>query len=279
MCFCRVMVQGVRSGRCSVSGRRVGDVCLWAVLQRSGAFGCLCGVREFTGFLRVATMRGRRGSGWGFYVALEGIDGAGKSSCQEVLARWLRNDGRSVLCVREPGGTQMGRALRAVVLSAGGSVSPWAEAALFAADRGHLVDEVVRPALSGGVWVVGDRSVYSSLAYQGAGRGLGVDAVESMNRLVMGDVWPDVVVVLEVDVDRGLGRQTLSDRIGAEAYGFMSDVAAAYRRLAEDDPSRVVMVDAGRPLEEVGADVIRVVDEGVRRVASGGDLPRRLGAV
>lgn len=207
-----------------------------------------------------AMKRGRRDAVLGVYVALEGIDGAGKSSCQDVLAQWLRAGGRRAVCVREPGGTQMGRELRSVLLS-GGVVSPWAEAALFAADRAHLVSEVVRPALNRGDWVVGDRSVYSSLAYQGAGRGLGVEAVARMNRVVMGGVWPDV------DVEVGMSRQTRADRIGSEPSGFMAEVALAYRRLAADGCfSHVVRVDAGRPLAEVGADVIRVVDDVVRRI-------------
>ena len=188
------------------------------------------------------------------YIALEGIDGAGKTSVQAELRRLLEEAGHEVVCVREPGGTRLGRSIRRALLD-GPVVAPWAEALLFAADRAHLVDEIVRPALSRGAWVVSDRSVYSSLAYQGAGRGLGVDRVRRVNEPGLAGTWPDMVVLLTVDPRTGLARQQRADRIGSEGGALLAKVAEAFDELARREPSRFVMVDAGRPFDQVISDV------------------------
>ena len=197
-----------------------------------------------------------------FYIALEGIDGAGKTTCGRELAEWLRGQGQEAVCVREPGDTPVGRSIRALLLE-GAPVSPWAEAAMFAADRAQLAEETVRPALERGAWVVSDRSVYSSLAYQGGGRGLGVAQVRVLNEAVLGGTWPDLVALLEVDAETGAARQRRPDRIGSETSSFMTAAADAYRRLAQTEVSRFVTVDASRPLPEVTAEVIRRVGERV----------------
>ena len=195
------------------------------------------------------------------YVAIEGIDGAGKTSVQDALRERLEALGHEVVCVREPGGTAVGEALRRVLLH-GPSVSPWAEALMFAADRAHLVAEVVRPALERGAWVLSDRSVYSSLAYQGAGRGLGEDRVGRVNEPGLAGTWPALVVLLTVTPATGLARQERSDRIGSEGAVLLSAVAEAFERLAEQDPERFVVVDAERSLDLVMSDVWESVGVG-----------------
>ena len=115
------------------------------------------------------------------YVAFEGIEGAGKSTVAQRVGERLEADGRTVVRVREPGGTAVGERIRAILLGHDLAPDPWTEALLFAAARAQLAAEVIGPALAEGAWVLSDRSVYSSLAYQGAGRGLGVDAVRSVN--------------------------------------------------------------------------------------------------
>ncbi|MCY3538465.1 MAG: dTMP kinase [Acidimicrobiia bacterium] len=184
------------------------------------------------------------------YVALEGIDGAGKTRLVKELARLLAEDGQEVEIVREPGGTAVGEGLRKVLLD-GSSVSPWAEAYLFAAARAQLVDEVVRPALRKGAWVLSDRSVYSSLAYQGAGRGLGIEEVKRINQPGLEGTWPALVILLDLDPRTGLIRQAQPDRIGSMGTSFLAAVAEGYRHLARQEPHRFVEIDAGHPLEEV----------------------------
>jgi dTMP kinase len=191
----------------------------------------------------------------GSYVAFEGIEGAGKSTVSGRIADRLAASGTPVLRVREPGGTRTGEEIRRILLAPEGTLEAWTEALLFAAARAQLAAEVVGPALAGGAWVVSDRSVYSSLAYQGGGRRLGIDAVRAVNRPGLGEVWPDLVVLLRVDAATGMRRQDVEDRIGAEGAAFLAATAAAFDRLAAEDPQRFVVVDAARPLDEVVEDV------------------------
>jgi dTMP kinase len=191
----------------------------------------------------------------GSYVAFEGIEGAGKSTVSGRIADRLAASGTPVLRVREPGGTRTGEEIRRILLAPEGTLEAWTEALLFAAARAQLAAEVVAPALAGGAWVVSDRSVYSSLAYQGGGRRLGIDAVRAVNRPGLGEVWPDLVVLLRVDAATGMRRQDVEDRIGAEGAAFLAATAAAFDRLAAEDPQRFVVVDAARPLDEVVEDV------------------------
>ena len=194
----------------------------------------------------------------GRYIALEGIEGAGKSTVQDRLADALRRDGLEVVTVREPGGTSTGEGIRRLLLD-GDDMAPWTEALLFAAQRSQLANEVIEPALERGAWVIGDRSVYSSLAYQGGGRSLGMDAVRAVNRAGLGSTWPDLVIVLAVDAEDGLARQDGEDRIGGQGVDFQQTVAGFYEQLVKAEPDRVVVVDAGRSLGEVAERVARLV--------------------
>lgn len=178
------------------------------------------------------------------YVALEGIEGAGKSSLVHRVAAGLEAAGHPSIVVREPGGTQTGERIRSILLESEEFLSPWAEALLFAAQRAQLATQVIGPALLEGTSVVSDRSVYSSLSYQGAGRGLGIEPVKMVNRAGLGEVWPTIVVLLSVDPQVGLARQATADRIGSEGIDFQQRVADAYARLAAEEPERFVVVEA-----------------------------------
>lgn len=192
------------------------------------------------------------------YVAIEGVDGAGKSTVARKVAERLRNLGEKVRLVREPGGTPMGEQIRALLLH-DDDMAPWTEALLFAAQRAQLASEVIAPALAEGEWVVSDRSYYSSLAYQGAGRGLGVPTVRMVNEAGLGGVVPEVVVVLWIDPEEALARQDVIDRIGGEGERFQLEVAEAYRNLADDEPDRVRLVEVGRTLEEVVEEIVEMI--------------------
>ncbi len=184
------------------------------------------------------------------YVAFEGIEGAGKSTVVRRVAAALRDDAE-VTVVREPGGTPTGERIRSILLDGETHLAPWAEALLFAAARAQLTAEVVAPALADGRWVLTDRSVYSSLAYQGGGRGLGVAEVRAVNEPGLRGVWPGVVVLLDVDVDVGIARQEVADRIGGEGAAFLSAAAATFRSIAAQEPDRFIVVDASGPVDDI----------------------------
>ncbi len=140
-------------------------------------------------------------------------------------------------------------------------MAPWAEAMLFGAQRAQLVAEVVAPALEKGAWVISDRTYYSSLAYQGAGRGLGVGRVREVNEIGLGGVVPDLVFILDVEVDIALQRQHRPDRIGSEESSFHGDVHTAYRKLAADEPDRVFLIDNSLDLDSVVAQIMEHIRE------------------
>ena len=190
------------------------------------------------------------------YIAFEGVEGAGKSSVAAAVADSLRSSGLDVVSVREPGGTSVGEAVRAILLEGAEHPLPRAEAALFAAARAQLVAERVRPALESGSWVVSDRSAYSSLAYQAGGRGIPMDQVRQLNDIAIGGLWPETVFLLRIDASHGLSRQAVPDRIGAETGAFFADVVAAFDQLAADEPDRFVVVDASRSFDVVVEEVL-----------------------
>ncbi len=193
------------------------------------------------------------------FVALEGVDGSGKSTQAALLAEYLRAHGHDVVLTREPGGTALGEGVRNLVL-ADGSMAPVAEALLFAAARAQLVAEVVRPALDAGRWVVTDRFVDSSLAYQGAARGLGVDEVWEINRPGVEGSLPDLAVVLDVPVRVAADRDTgPDDRIESEGVALQEAVAAGYRELAARFPDRIAIVGGDGSVDEVHARVVALV--------------------
>lgn len=195
----------------------------------------------------------------GRYIALEGIEGAGKTTIAAKLADALRAEGHTVTTVREPGGTDIGEQIRAVVLGNTRGLGDWAEALLFAAARSQLATEVIEPALARGDWVVSDRSVYSSLAYQGGGRGLGLAEVRAVNEAGLGGVWPDRVVLIRVRPHVGLERQRVADRIGAEGAVFQQEVADTFDRLAAAEPDRFIVVDEGTSAEATLGAILRAL--------------------
>jgi dTMP kinase len=191
------------------------------------------------------------------FVSFEGIDGSGKSTHALLLAESLRAEGRDVVTTREPGGTETGERIRELLLG-DADLTPWAEAALFAAARAQLVEGVIRPALEGGAVVVCDRFVDSSLAYQGIARGLGLEAVLELNRIATGGLLPDRTFLLVLPVDEALRRSRGEpDRIEREGHAFLERVAEAYGQLAELFPERILAVDATLTQDRV-AEQIRV---------------------
>jgi dTMP kinase len=189
------------------------------------------------------------------FVTFEGLDGCGKTTQAVLLADALRGDGVEVVSTREPGGTPLGEAIRDLVLH-GGHVAPWAEAALYAASRAQHVDGVIRPALERGATVVCDRYIDSSVAYQGVGRGLGLEEVLALNLAVVGGLLPDRTVLVEIDPETAAERVGSSgDRVERDGIALWRRVAGAYRTLAERYPERYVVVDGRRSVAEVAEEI------------------------
>jgi len=199
----------------------------------------------------------------GAFIVLEGGDGSGKSTQAQLLAERLRSAGRSdVVETFEPGATLPGAAIRALLLDADASIDPITEALLLAADRAQQVVDVIRPALARGADVVSDRYVSSSLAYQGVGRGLGVDEVDRLSRWATGGLDPDLVVVLDVDEATARSRRAEpGDRLERAGAEFHATVRDAYRTLA---PERGwVVLDGNGDVDTVAARVWDVVERRV----------------
>jgi dTMP kinase len=206
----------------------------------------------------------------GIFITLEGIDGAGKSTQLRLLVKHLRGRGCRVVATREPGGTRVGEQVRGILLaSQTEKLAPLAELALMYAARAQHLEEVVRPALARGEVVVSDRFNDASFAYQGCGRKLGVAAVWAFDQVVCGPTQPDLTIVLDLSprasLRRAKGREvrrnSVRGRFEAEGLRFHERVRAGYLAIAREDPRRVKVVRADRPVAEVQAEIGSIVDD------------------
>ncbi|EGX60942.1 thymidylate kinase [Streptomyces zinciresistens K42] len=199
----------------------------------------------------------------GFFIALEGGDGAGKSTQAEALAEWIRGKGHEVVLTREPGATPVGKRLRSILLDVSSAgLSHRAEALLYAADRAEHVDTVVRPALERGAVVISDRYVDSSVAYQGAGRDLSPTEIARINRWATNGLAPHLTVLLDVAPDIARERFTEApDRLESEPAEFHARVRSGFLTLAAADPGRYLVVDAGQEAEAVTTVVRHRLDQ------------------
>ncbi len=215
----------------------------------------------------------------GLFITLEGTDGCGKSTQAEMLAARLREQGVDVVELREPGGTLVGERLRAVLADPDHEgIEPWTEVFLFEASRAELVAKHVRPALEAGRVVVCDRFADSTLAYQGYGRGIGLDVLRTMNDAATGGLEPDVTLVIDVSPEVAGGRvgaraaegpaDRPADRLDAEEEGFRTRVREGFLSIARDEPDRVLVVDGSGPPDEVAAGVWRALSTHRAAVAS-----------
>jgi dTMP kinase len=201
----------------------------------------------------------------GTLITIEGLDGAGKSTLAEALQAEIAARGCRVELLREPGGVELSERIRALVKDPSLAVSPRAEALLYAAARAQLVAERLEPLLEEGAVVLLDRFVDSSLAYQGAGRSLGVEQVRAINLFATGLLGPDRTLLLRISPEGGRARQVQRalepDRLEREGEDFFTAVASAYDELARDEPRRVRVIDADQPPEEVFREALAAVED------------------
>ena len=188
----------------------------------------------------------------GFFVVFEGGDGAGKSTQVKQLTEKLIKLNETVVLTREPGGTELGKKIREILLDQNEfEVSPRMEALLFAADRSINMSQIIKPALEKGNVVIADRHIDSSIAYQGVGRGLGAQTIEEISRWAVQGIVPDLTVLLDVDANTGQSRLQTKDRLDRESTDFHTKVNQAFRDLAKAYPDRYIVIDAAKPVEEI----------------------------
>ena len=195
----------------------------------------------------------------GFFLVLEGVEGAGKTTQARLLGERLAAAGVRHRVVREPGGTVAGERAREIVLDPELELSAEMELLLVLAARAEFVRKIVRPALAAGEVVVADRYDLSTLAYQGVGRGLGVNAVARLNEFATGGLAPDAVLLLELPVAEGLSRKGgAADRLEREGVAFLQRVAAGYEQLARERPE-IIRIDSMGEIDEVGARIVEAL--------------------
>ena len=207
------------------------------------------------------------------FITFEGIDCCGKSTQARLLAERLKESGRSVQLLREPGNTRLSEHVREVLLSQEFSeMNERAELLLFAASRAQLVGEVIIPALEGGTIVLCDRFSDSTLAYQGYGRQLPLEDIEHVNRIATQDLVPDMTFYLDISPEASIARcrerpNAKRDRMEANGIRFFERVIDGYMRIAEGDRGRFYVIDGGRTIEEIAETIGRLVTD---RLESGG---------
>ncbi len=198
------------------------------------------------------------------FITIEGIEGAGKSTCMDIVEQRVSARGKPVLTTREPGGTPLGESLRELLLGHrhDGMADDTELLLMFAARAEHLRNKI-EPALASGTWVLCDRFTDATFAYQGGGRGLPMSRIEALQDWVQGDMRPDLTLLLDLPVDLGLeraGKRSAPDRFEKNDLEFFERVRQAYLDIAAREPARVRVIDAARPLNEVQAQISRVVD-------------------
>jgi len=201
----------------------------------------------------------------GKFISVEGIEGVGKSTNIDVLVQRIEAAGHKVLTTREPGGTPFAEEIRDILMNRSDEPVPEiAEVLLMFAARSFNVNNIIIPALEAGTWVVCDRFTDSTRAYQGGGRGIPMETIDSVASWVHGDTWPDVTILLDAPVEIGMeraGRRSAPDRFEQERHDFFQRVRECYLQIATSEPNRFVVIDTTRSIGEVRNDVASLADQ------------------
>jgi len=205
----------------------------------------------------------------GKFITLEGPEGSGKSTQAKMIIHHLAERGIEAICTREPGGTALGEAIRNILQhnAAGEAPCERAELLLFEASRNQLVEKVIRPSLEKGIWVICDRFIDSTTAYQGFARGLPIEEVQAINRFTINDVSPDLTLLLDLEVEIGFERiaqrflelDESADRFEQEERSFHERVRQGYLKLAEEEPNRFKIVDASQEPDAVSEQIWNIL--------------------
>ncbi len=213
------------------------------------------------------------------FLAVEGVEGAGKTTLQRMLAKALELRGLTCLCTREPGGCPLGQQIRPLLLQCSQNVDIRAELFLFLADRAQHVAEIIRPALARGAWVICDRYCDSTIAYQGYGRGMDCKMLQDLNHCATGGLWPDLTLLLDLPAEEGLSRalarnehngmEQAEGRFEAEALAFHRRVRQGFLERAALWPERFCVLDARLTPDELLARALNAIDSRKRQLQAG----------
>lgn len=200
--------------------------------------------------------------GKGLFITFEGADGCGKTTQMELLAKYLKNNGKDVLLTREPGGKGLGEKVREILLNYDGPVSDRCESFLFLADRAQNIDIIVNPAVSQGKIVLCDRHIDSTVAYQGYGRGLDIERINKLNDIATNGKKPDLTFVFDIDVETSMKRVGKEkDRMESAGIDFHNRVREGYLELAKQEPQRIKVLDATNTIEEIHSNVVNILKD------------------
>lgn len=198
----------------------------------------------------------------GLFITFEGADGCGKTTQMDLLAEYLKNNGKEVLLTREPGGKGLGEKVREILLNYDGDVSDRCESFLFLADRAQNIDIIVNPAVEEGKIVLCDRHIDSTVAYQGYGRGLDIERINMLNNLATNGHKPDLTFVFDIDVETSMKRVGKEkDRMESAGIDFHNRVRKGYLELAKQEPKRIKVLDATKSIAEIHNEVIKIINE------------------
>ena len=200
----------------------------------------------------------------GKFITIEGQDGAGKSTNVSAMQEYLSSNSIDFIHTREPGGTELGEKLRELLLNSSESIADKSELLMMFAARAQHIESVIEPALSSGTWVLCDRFTDASYAYQGAGRGISFDDIALLESYVQQGLTPDLTLVLDLPVqlsEQRAGQRSAPDRFEQQQQDFKQKVRDCYLRRAQDEPTRMKVIDAAKPLDDVKVSVINVLSE------------------
>ncbi len=197
----------------------------------------------------------------GLFITFEGADGCGKTTQIQLLDKYLKEKGFNTLLTREPGSKGLGVKLREILLNYDGEVSPQAESFLFLADRAQHIDCIIKPAVKEGAIVLCDRHTDSTLAYQGYGRGLDLNRINSLNEIATGGLKPDLTVVFDIDVETSMQRVGKEkDRMESAGMEFFNRVRNGYLEIAKQEPDRVKVINSSDTIENIHKQVVELIE-------------------
>ena len=197
--------------------------------------------------------------GKGMFITFEGVDGCGKSTQMDLLAKYLKENGYDVVLTREPGAKGLGEKVREILLNFDGEVSERCESFLFLADRAQNIDIIVKPAVNAGKIVLCDRHIDSTIAYQGYGRGLDIERIDMLNNIATGGKKPDLTFVFDIDTETSMERVGKNkDRMESAGLEFQNRVRQGYLDLAIKEPERIKVIDASKTINDIHKNVLEI---------------------